>query len=46
MALTQHVGSPLKNPVRANAFDERNHNFSLPGGMDASCNLHRPIGAG
>jgi general secretion pathway protein G len=44
MALRQHVGSSLKNPVRANAFDEPNPNFSLPGGMEASCNLHRPIG--
>ena len=42
MALTQHVGSPPKNPVRAHAFDEPNPNFSLPGGVDASCNLHRP----
>ena len=44
MALMQQICSALKNPVRGNAFDERNHNFSLPCGVDASCNLHRPIG--
>ena len=44
MALTQTIGSPLKNPVRADAFDEPNHNLSLPGGIEASCNPHRSIG--